>query len=562
MQKKKVLIGIMALILFALPFAHVNIGIDFADVGYNLANYENFPHIDKTWMISTIGALLIGKGLTFLPFGHTMLGMNIYCTIIFAAVIIFFFVYFAKKYSIVPAFLGALIAELISWCPYVILYHYFSYFLFSMAAVLLARALNRQNYKLTGLSAGLLAFNVFVKFPNILDISLGAIILLYAFFKKENVRKHLITFIVTYICTIAGGVLLIDLLLGKNSYFEMIRGLSGISENASSYSVFNMISTILEGYRWDFIYFVILFAASVCVLLITRKINSKKLIICMSLGMCLVTLAVARVMRYYGRITFSYSEIFSYYPLAVVAILLCMALFFFILFNRNEDIENRMLAAALIIVIIVTPIGSNNGLYTLINNTYAVFPFALCVLSAQIRKDSFMIPIASVAILWSVMLAFQGFIFHLDYVFNEEGALGAKYQIVQSNERLRFMKTSENKRKAIEEASDYFEKNEMIGNDAIIFGRIPMASYAFELNNAISHIWPLLPSYPGDSFEHELKELSGTPAVVYCSDLGDLINDGYPNGTKEEMLSEYLNNNGYMEVFRNSVFVICMPNNR
>ena len=67
---------ILCCILFFLPFIHVSIGLSVADQGYNLANFEAFPDMNRTWMVATLVANIVGKIFTFLPFGHSMLGMN------------------------------------------------------------------------------------------------------------------------------------------------------------------------------------------------------------------------------------------------------------------------------------------------------------------------------------------------------------------------------------------------------------------------------------------------------------------------------------------------------
>ena len=79
--KKKIWDILFALILFLFPFLHINTGLDVVDTTYNLLNFEVFPNMNQTWGISTLLANFIGHGMTKLPFGHTMLGMNIFCTV-------------------------------------------------------------------------------------------------------------------------------------------------------------------------------------------------------------------------------------------------------------------------------------------------------------------------------------------------------------------------------------------------------------------------------------------------------------------------------------------------
>ena len=82
---------IFSAILFLVPFLHVNIGLSVADQGYNLANFEMFPHMNQTWMIATLVANLVGKFFTLLPFGHCMVGMNIYCTLLLSTISVYLY---------------------------------------------------------------------------------------------------------------------------------------------------------------------------------------------------------------------------------------------------------------------------------------------------------------------------------------------------------------------------------------------------------------------------------------------------------------------------------------
>ena len=90
-KQKKVWNWIYRIILLGFPMLHLTLGVDIADIGYNLANFEAFPHFNETWMLSTLLAHLVGKLMTFLPFGHTMMGVHFYCLLLLGgfAVLIF-----------------------------------------------------------------------------------------------------------------------------------------------------------------------------------------------------------------------------------------------------------------------------------------------------------------------------------------------------------------------------------------------------------------------------------------------------------------------------------------
>ena len=95
-KKNRVIDIILCAVLVLLPFLHVNVGLSVADQGYNLINFESFPDMNQTWMIATLAANLVGKMFTYLPYGHYMLGMNVYCTLLLSIVTVLMYIVLKK----------------------------------------------------------------------------------------------------------------------------------------------------------------------------------------------------------------------------------------------------------------------------------------------------------------------------------------------------------------------------------------------------------------------------------------------------------------------------------
>ena len=59
---------------------HIMIGMDLWDIGYNYANfrYMGLEHMDSMWLFSTYLSTATGHALSLLPWGNTLLGMNLY----------------------------------------------------------------------------------------------------------------------------------------------------------------------------------------------------------------------------------------------------------------------------------------------------------------------------------------------------------------------------------------------------------------------------------------------------------------------------------------------------
>jgi len=178
---------ILSAILFLVPFLHVNIGLSVADQGYNLANFEMFPHMNQTWMIATLVANLAGKIFTLLPFGHYMVGMNVYCTLLLSAISVLLYYILKKDYNKYSVFIGLLIAVFFSWAPKVTLYQYLSYYLFCIVALILVKGLFLQKRKLLYIAGVLLGLNLFVRFPNITQAMLIIVVPFYAVLYNSSI---------------------------------------------------------------------------------------------------------------------------------------------------------------------------------------------------------------------------------------------------------------------------------------------------------------------------------------------------------------------------------------
>lgn len=561
--KKEQIKYILFLVIAGVLFLHVNRGVDFSDTGYNLANYENFPNVNHTWMVSTILSMSIGKLITFFPFGHTMLFMNIYCTLIAVLFTAVFYFTLSKVFDYRYVFVGLLVAVLTTWGPYVILYHYLSYFIFASAGLLLAIGLSKDSYKIIALSSALLALNVFICFPNICEVAIGALLIADMIIERRNRVKEIFLFAGTYIGVLLSGIALIMILFGRNAYFDMIKGLFSMSETATSYGPFNMVLTMLEGYRWDFGYFAVFLILSLIMSFAYKRASGrgvKVVIVCMAV---LSSFGVLRVMRYYGSISFDYQDYGSYYSIAVMTILLSLFVSIVSAINSKLSVYVRLLSCLVPIIVLITPLGSNSGVYTLLNGLFIVLPISLGLLAKNDNKLISCAPyVASVSILILALL-FQCSLFKINFTYRD---VQSQYVRISKddNKVLAGMLTSSEKKEYIKGLTGYLRERELEGENAIIFGHIPMTSYALSLKNAISHIWPSLDSYPIKDFEDELNSLDYCPLIVYQSGYGDLLTKDYSESysDKEILLCEFAKQHDYEKVYENEFFTVLQSQKR
>lgn len=162
---------LFVILLLLYPMRHVLTGLDFWDTGYNYANflYMGTEHMDPMWLFSTYLSTAVGHLLTLLPYGTTLVGLNVYTglTVSLIALAAYLFCRRQLQLSAAATFGGLVLAESLCWCPTALLYNYLTYFLLLICVCLLFKGLKEEKKGcliLAGISLGL---NVFVRFSNL-----------------------------------------------------------------------------------------------------------------------------------------------------------------------------------------------------------------------------------------------------------------------------------------------------------------------------------------------------------------------------------------------------------
>ena len=178
--KQKAVVYLSALLLLVYPLRHAWTGLDIMDAGYSLGNYQYFDSLNKTWKFATYLSNIVGRLLSWLPFGNTWVGMNFYTSLLIgitAAVVYLFFVRLCvqaqgawwEKHIL---FLAEFTAVSLCWAPSVILYHYLGYFFITAAALLLYQAITKDKENYYIIAGVILGLCVAVRMPNITYMAL------------------------------------------------------------------------------------------------------------------------------------------------------------------------------------------------------------------------------------------------------------------------------------------------------------------------------------------------------------------------------------------------------
>ena len=556
---------VFPVVLLLYPFFGVSRGLDIADTTYNLANYRFAEGLDPMWYFSTFLGNLVGSIIMKLPGAGTMLGFGIYCTLLISAMALLSY-YALKRWM--PGwmiFIGEFISESLCWSPRVILYNYLTYFLMTVGVIFFLYGMfswKRQNLLLF-LAGACFGLNVLTRFPNILECTFIAVLIVYSAITKEKVTEALRKIgicVAGYIAGFGIPVLLISVRFGFSAYAEAISSLFSMTEGASDYSSGGMLSSIIEAY-------------------ITTSKNMMIMIPCAIAGIIMFLMAKGRYVlikkfafiagllvlaRYYfaqGVFTRNYYYYDCMFQVAMMFIIICVILSIIgALGLLNGSKEEQTLAFTALMLILITPIGSNNYTFPVLNNLFIAAPICLWLLRRLMQRlgeGEWNFPWQALATGVIVMLIVQGAIFHVRFSFadrdNKDAVLDTKITDIAI---ARGMRTTKENYDSLMELNSCIKDNGISAGKILVFGDIPGIPYIFDIDPAISTTWPDLDSFSVESFRTELDKLEKSkypnPTVVMGADMVERAN----NSEKYDMLMDYIGKHDYNIIFESDRFTV------
>lgn len=560
---------VFPLVLLLYPLIGVNAGIDVTDTTYSLANYEFIDTLNPMWLLSTFLGNVTGAIIMHLPGAGTMLGFGIYSSFIISLTALISY-YFLQKYM--PGwmiFIGTFMAESLCWCPRVIMYNYMTYMFFTLGALFLVKGIffwEKQNVDLfiAGLFLGL---NVMVRFPNITETALILVLWFYGALTRDdflNILKKTGTCILGFTTGVAVIFLVISLIYGPGAYFGMIGSLFGMTSGASDYTTSGMISAIIYAYfktAADMLILIPCIVAGIIMFLIKseRFVWIKKLLF--AIGLCIVV-------KYYfaeGIFTRNYYYYDSIFKAAMMFVIISLILGVIgICGFLNGNKQEQTLAFLMVMIILITPLGSNNYTYPVVNNLFVVAPIALWIMRRLMQRlgdRQLHFTWQSTITMVIIVVLIQGILFHVNFSF-VDGADGQKRgETVKTIPKVGSMVTTSYNARTLEELGKYLSDNNLLGTKALLFGGIPGLSYIFDLKPAIDTVWPDLDSYSTEIFDEKLIELSTSdepyPVIIVGKDM-----QGYANiSDKYDILLDYISNHDYNIDFESERFTVYVGDN-
>ena len=560
---------IFPLILLLYPLRHVCMGLDLRDTGYNYANlrYMGLENMDPMWMFSTYLANVAGHFLTMLPGGHTLLGLNIYTAFVVSgmALLGYYFCVGKLKMPSSLAFLGEFVAISLCWAPTAVMYHYLTYVLFLIGAVLLYQGLVKEKPKLLVLAGVALGSNIFVRFPNVTEAALIVALWGYGIFKRKKpaqVAKETGFCLLGYVGAVAIFLGYISLRYGFSYYTDAVTSLFGMTQTATDYKATSMLSGIFTWYTKNLYwairiaFFMVLgMAVSIPFPKKFHKVKALAAVVC----------AVAAIIWLYSR-DFCSLEFDAYDSMLLPAILFLMLTLFICLvqiIRKGATPEERLLAMVVAIIVFLTSIGSNNGLYPSINNLFLAAPYVFwmvwrfCRYSAE-KAAVVLFPAKAVCVAFLCMFLFQSIGFGTQFVFVESAGAKNTDTKIENNDILKGIYMSAERAGWLSTITDYVVKNGLTGKEVILYGDIPGVSFYLDMPSAFNP-WSDLASYSFSAMEAAMIELEteiaegGEPPVVILDKAvwGKEVED-----PKMDLITAYMDEYEYILTFENDKFAL------
>ncbi|MCM1143655.1 MAG: hypothetical protein NC318_09080 [Blautia sp.] len=522
--------GLFIVLLAFYPLIHFNQGLDVSDTSYSLVNFQYFPSADGTWMVATYLANAAGWLLTKLPKGDSLVGMNFYTGLIVSFFALLCYFILRKKMPAWIVFTGEMLAIGLCWCPTVILYNYLTYVLMGLGILLLHKGIctkDEDSARRYLLFAGVcLGANVAVRMPNVLQAAFILGLWYGRWLDKEPLSRTIHDTGVSILGYLVGfGIPFLSICkkYGWGAYPAMVGELFAMTDKAVDYQPLSMLTGMFGDY-WSGLYW--LAFAAVCVsgfyglYWINDSLRKQKSPWLYRI-LCAVVCGV--LVRFYwgrGMFEFQYYNYRGIYQWAVLFLLLTIFCAVAVLLSTRSSLEEKTFALLMLLQLLITPIGSNNALYPIINNLFLAAPFTLWTIwraysLTRDKENHFPWKIMVLAI--CVMMLIQSVAFHFQFVFLD-GVWGEKRDTLLTEvPKAEGIYTNRENAELLSELARYAKEQELAGREVILYGEIPGLSYFLDMPPAISTSWPDLDSYRMARFEQDMELVAEQKPVVIVS---------------------------------------------
>lgn len=582
-------------LLILYPLSTIRQGIDVADTTYSLANFQYFVSMDGTWMVATFLANVVGNFMMHLPLGDTLLGMYFYTTLIEAVTALGTYAVLRKKIPAPLVFMGEWIALGLCWCPSAVLYNYLTYLFMAAGILLLYDGIIKDDRKLYVAAGICLGINVTVRMPNVVQTAFIAALWYGAVIYNRTFRKTLqdtLCCILGYVIGFGVPFAVICIRYGVSAYPTMVQTMFAMTDKATDYKPTAMLTGMFTDYKVGLFWLIfagICIAGGCLLLTVQHRLLADSRIAALLCRIVYIAVLLVLIRFYWGRGVFTllyYENRSMYYP-AVLLLLAAIFAALYCLISKGFRPEQKILAVLVPIQIFVTPLGSNNFLYPIINNLFIVVPFILWIIydrcgcgrtertqAVRAEKSQFgagrLTFILMAPLIMLIALVFiQSTGFHMSFAF-QDGIYGEPRDTTLTvPSKAAGIYTNQDNAARLEELAGYVESANLTGREVILYGEIPGLGYLLDMPSALSTFWPDLPSYTMAEYERDMAQITTPPVIIISSPIAAYLSEDADGmdwlGTDREsleedeklqILSSYMTEHSYYEVFGNGRYVV------
>lgn len=551
-------------ILLIYAYFGVNRGIDITDVGYNLGNYKYISGLDGMWYYSTLLANVIGAAITHLPFGQTMLGVSVYCATIKAVFSVCGYVFFVRSAKVLreAAFLGMFTSLSLCWAPQVCLYHYLSYYaLFVIAAVIFVALTGTKKENLLILAGVLVALSILIRFPNICYMALIVPVWCHSFLVKDKFSDVLRKTGKCIVGVLATLVIMIYLFLSTGRMGEYITGIKelfSMTDESERYGIKFTLYNLVNSYTCIWYWLIPIGLATVLLIAAgfiigTKKPSARSGFSAIRTVVNAGTVAGMGVIYLWYKKTalfdYDFTSYSSMYLFGVVILTVSLILFVITALCGRFSDDLRLLSVLAIVIQMITPLGTNNSLYVVLNSLFFLMPVAFSIIGelAKFKPVRFLhTGLVTLFLLYTVQMVF----FYNGFTFREKQH-EPQDTYVEGNAVLKGMRTTASNAALLKDLTDLWNENGLAEYpyEVLTFGEMPGIAYYMGTKPALSSTWPTLDSYSVEKFTIKMKELGpmmSEKGMRYVIVTDDSIER---EGAKQEILKNFINENGYITIY-------------
>jgi hypothetical protein len=465
-------------LLIIYPWLFIWQGLDLTDSGYNFVQYSDFfenpsRYGNVLWLSNLLGGIWheAFEWLGYIGFKIAYI-LNIYIFIYIAWVLL-------KKYDtlkVLPFVLFLTMVFAIKSGGYWISYNSFSslFYMFIIAGIYKAHENDSLVlYSFAGFLAGL---NIFIRFPNLLDILLIFPVLVILWKNKQRVILILSTYIAGYILAIITALMSMYLLGQFDSYVQSIHNLFFIaSQIDNSHGSGNLLKLLIKDYIMVILMALILFILLKFITAIIAKQNR------------ILRFGAMGIISILSLYILSIMDMWKWVYVAIFYMaMLCIVL------DKKTLASLKLLAMLAFLFLALIPLGSGNGIRNMIHGVWLAMPLALLYLSIEKELYLYRWKVGSeqnfiwIKQLFIIVTLGYSLVVAYGYTYRDSNRLSMLYTVDHS--KLKGVFTTEKRANIIQELLVKLEP--LVKNrEMFVYEKLSTLAYLLDKGSALSHPW-------------------------------------------------------------------------